>query len=382
VSYGSAPAGSCAQRGAEGLSPGQASAYEAILRWYADAPLDLEFYLAGYAGTGKTTMAVRLVLEMGLRTCVAAYTGKAASVLRAKGLGQASTIHSLIYEKIPDTEPPRWIRAPLSPLADARLLVVDEVSMISDDIADDLRAYGKKILVLGDPGQLPPISGAGAFTRREPDVFLTEIHRQAAESPVLRMATAARTGAPLEPTDDERARIVKLGKAAILKGAARGQVICGTHRSRWGATKLIRDEHDMLTLNPREGERVICRRNDRELGIYNGMLGTVEEWYELDDYDLYRFAVRMDDLDEVIDVISDPTLFREHAEGRAEPSRYRRGVQLFDFGYVITCHSAQGSEWPEVTIIDDSASFREEASRWLYTAVTRASDRVTLLRRT
>jgi len=89
----------------------------------------------------------------------------------------------------------------------------------------------------------------------------------------------------------------------------------------------------------------------------------------------------MDDLDEVVDVVVDPALFREHAEGRAEPPRYRRGVQLFDFGYVITCHSAQGSEWPEVTIIDDSGSFREDASRWLYTALTRASERVTLLRR-
>ena len=326
-------------------------------------------------------MAARLVREMGLRTCVATYTGKAASVLRSKGLGQASTIHSLIYERIPGTEPPRWVRAPMSPLADARLLVVDEVSMVSDDVADDLRAYGKKILVLGDPGQLPPISGAGAFTRREPDVFLTEIHRQAAESPVLRMATAAREGRPLEPANDDRARILGLGKAAVLGGAARGQVICGTHRSRWGATKLIREERGALTLNPGEGERVICRRNDRELGIYNGMLGTVEEWYELDDHDLYRFSVRMDDLDEVIDVMVDPTLFREHAEGRAEPPRYRRGVQLFDFGYVITCHSAQGSEWPEVTIIDDSGSFREEASRWLYTALTRAAERVTLLRR-
>ena len=362
------------------LSTGQKRAYEEILRWYADAPAQ-EFYLAGFAGTGKTTMAARLVREMGLRTCVATYTGKAASVLRSKGLGQASTIHSLIYERIPGTEPPRWVRAPMSPLADARLLVLDECSMCDAEIADDLRAYGKKILVLGDLEQLPPIRGQGAFTNRSPDYTLTEVHRQALDSPVLRLAGQARRGEALVASDDNRARIIPLGKAAILEGAARGQVICGTHRSRWGATKLIREERGALTLNPGERERVICRRNDRELGIYNGMLGTVEEWYELDDHDLYRFSVRMDDLDEVIDVMVDPTLFREHTEGRAEPPRYRRGVQLFDFGYVITCHSAQGSEWPEVTIIDDSGSFREEANRWLYTALTRAAERVTLLRR-
>ncbi len=368
------------------LSNYQEQAINKIIAWYQNA-LSQEFYLAGFAGTGKTTIAVKLVQDVGLRTCVAAFTGKAASVLRSKGLGQASTIHSLIYERIPGTEPPRWVRAPLSPLADARLLVVDEVSMVSDDIADDLRSYGKKILVLGDPGQLPPIHGAGAFTRREPDAFLTEIHRQAAYSPIIRMANMARRGISIEPAGvwrDKRstaeATIAKLGRSAILEGSARGQVICGTHRSRWGATRLIREAmYDAPTPYPREGERVICRRNDRELGIYNGMLGVVEEVYDVDD-EYWRLRVRMDEGD-AVDVVVDPALFREHAEGRAEPPRYRRGVQLFDWGYCITVHSAQGSEWPEVTIIDDSASFREEASRWLYTSITRAQERVTLLRR-
>ncbi len=366
------------------LSSGQQAAIDAILRWYADVA-DQEFYLAGYAGTGKTTIASRLVGDMGLRTCVAAYTGKAANVLRAKGLRQASTIHSLIYERIPGTEPPRWVRSPMSPLADARLLVVDEVSMVGEDVADDLRSYGRKILVLGDPGQLPPIRGAGAFMRRVPDVFLTEIHRQAANSPVLAMATLAREGKPLEPAaDGERARIAKLGKTAVIEAAAHGQVICGTHRSRWGATGLIRKDKGHLTVFPKMGERVICRRNDRDLGLYNGMLGVVVETYYSHDDDVedhLSFRVKMDDLDEPVDVVVDTTLFREHVTGRLEPPRYSRGTQLFDYGYVITCHSAQGSEWLEVTIIDDSGSFREDRDKWLYTALTRASERVTVLRR-
>lgn len=361
------------------LSPAQLEVATSVQHWFHKG-LAQEYYVAGFAGTGKTTMAAQVASELGVRTCVATFTGKAASVLRKKGLGQASTIHSLIYERIPGSEPPRWIKSQLSPLADAHLLILDECSMVPDDIADDLRSYGRKILVLGDPEQLPPIRGAGAFTCRPPDVFLTEIHRQARESPILRMATAAREGKSLDQeTDGDRARIARLSVDEVL--SARGQVICGTHRSRWGATKLIRENLGYRTTSPEVGERVICRRNDRELGIYNGMLGTVEEWYEADDHDLYRFAVRMDDTDEVVDVVSDPTLFREHAEGRLDPPRYRRGVQLFDFGWVITCHSAQGSEWPEVTIIDDSGSFREEARRWLYTSLTRASERVTLLRR-
>jgi exodeoxyribonuclease-5 len=363
----------------EGLSADQVGAASGFYRWYADEPTQ-EYFVNGEAGTGKTTIATQMVRKLGLRTCVAAYTGKAASVLRKKGLSQASTIHSLIYEPLPGSNPVQFIRAPLSPLADARLLVLDECSMCDLEIANDLRAYGKKILVLGDLEQLPPIRGQGAFTNRPPDYTLTEVHRQALGSPVLQLAGQARRGEALVAPDDDRARIIRLGRAAILEGARMGQVICGTHRSRWGATRLIREERGFSGISPEPGERIICRHNDRESGLYNGMLGVVEEVYDLDE--MWSMRVRMDDLDGALDVLVDPTLFREHEYAqRGEPPRYRRGVQLFDFGYVITCHSAQGSEWPEVTIIDDSGSFRDEASRWLYTAITRASERVTLLRR-
>ena len=362
------------------FSETQLNALRAILEWYTKGRTQ-EFYLAGYAGTGKTTIAAHLIQifeKVGRRVCVATYTGKAASVLRRKGIGQASTIHSLIYQRVPGTEPPQWELAPLSPLVDAKLLVVDEVSMLGEEMTDDLRSYGKKILVLGDPGQLPPIHGLGAFTSREPNVMLTEVHRQAAESPVLAMATAARLGQPIDEKSDPLARVAQLTKTEIVE--AKGQVICGTHRSRWGATKLIRQSLGFVG-SVHAGERVICRRNNRERGIYNGMLGTVEEVWTEPDEPYWSMAVRMDDLDYPVEVLSDRTLFMEHSQGRSSPPAYGRGIDLFDFGYVITVHSSQGSEWPEVTVIDDSASFGEDRDRWLYTALTRASEKVTVLRR-
>lgn len=263
-------------------------------------------------------------------------------------------------------------------------VLVHNCSMCDYSIAEDLRAYGRKILVLGDLEQLPPIQGQGAFTARPPDYTLTEVHRQAAESPVLRLAGAARRGTRLEDTlaeGDDRARIIRLGRRELLEAAERGaQVICGVHRSRWGATKIIREHFGFRSGFPESGDRVICRRNDRELGIYNGMLGTVLEVYDADNWRV-NFRVRMDDTGEELDVWSDATLFREHTEGKLKPPLYQREVQLFDFGFVITCHSAQGSEWDEVVIIDDSQRFGDEARRWLYTAITRAAERVTLLRR-
>ena len=360
------------------LSPTQTAALDEIYAWLA-RPHDLEFYLAGYAGTGKTTLAAQLIAEARARVCVATLTGKAASVLRRKGVGQAQTIHSLIYRPIEGTDPIEWGLAADSPLAYAQLLIVDEISMVGHDLADDLRSYGKKILVLGDPGQLPPIRGQGAFTSREPDVFLSEIHRQAAESPILRLATMARLGQPIPPSEDPAARVTPLTFNEVL--AAPGQLICGTHRARWAITRRVRECDGVI---PVAGERVICRRNNHNLGLYNGLLGTVVEVLDdgsNDDEGRPFLSIKMDDLDAPIVTRVELTPFLEHADGIRRPHLRRRGVELFDFGYVLTCHSAQGSEWPDVTVVDDSSAFREEASRWLYTALTRASERVTLLKR-
>lgn len=375
------------------FSPVQVEAIKAFVRWLSEEP-SREFYLAGYAGTGKTTMAGWLIGHlggMGLRLPVGAFTGKAAAVLRRKGLSQAGTIHSQIYTPIEGSNPVRFELTDDSPFATADLITIDEVSMLGEDLAADVRSFGRKILVLGDPGQLPPINGAGAFTNRKPDVFLTEIHRQAAESPILRLATRARLGNVPEWSDDPAARVTKLTWSEVDQ--AKGQLICGTHRARWAITERVRKNFNFDGMWPMTGERVICRRNDRDSGLYNGMLGVVEEDLGLEDElggvtlgdeeSVYRrYRVRMDDLRSPVEVLVDPTPFSEHrVKARLPTQRYQRGVQLFDFGYVLTCHSAQGSEWPEVTIVDDSTAFREDRWRWLYTAVTRASESVTVLRR-
>lgn len=357
----------------------QAAALAAIRAWYRDARAPQEFYLAGYAGTGKTTLAGVLIAELGVRAVTATYTGKAAHVLRRKGVS-ARTIHSLIYEPVPGSEPVEFRLAQESDLGEADLLVLDEVSMVSDDVADDLRSFGKKMLVMGDPGQLPPIRGAGAFTRRRPDHFLKEIHRQAAGSAILRVATAARLGEPLEPAAGAGAAIRRANLEDVLRPDY--QVICGVHRVRWDVTRKIRQSRGIDADLPTEGERLLCCRNRREAGLFNGAIGTAASDASVTHTARHvRFRVRMED-----EAASQPILaclvpFREHREGPLTPAPYDRDVDLFDFGYVLTCHKAQGSEWPNVVVIDDSGSFRADRARWLYTAITRASDDLILLRR-
>lgn len=378
--------------GSEGLlnsfSDGQRDAVRSILRWYAEDP-SRELYLAGEAGTGKTTIASWLINHLsdaGLDVLVGAYTGKAAAVLRKKGVSQAQTLHSMIYRSIADSNPLRFEAAIDSPLAHADLLVVDEVSMVGRDLAADLRGYRRKILVLGDPGQLPPVGdGIGAFTNRDPDVLLTEVHRQAAESPILRLAYRARRGQEIGWSDDPRAVVAPLSFGALLKESDEAQVLCGTHRARWAVTRRIRERRGFSGLLPQPGERVICRKNDHGLGLYNGMLGEVLE--VLDDgsndvEDRPYLRIKMEDLREPVETLVHRDPWLEHEAGRRlNPPFHQRGVQLFDFGWVLTVHSAQGSEWDSVVVVDDSSAFGENRWKWLYTAITRASERVTLLRR-
>src|SRR5882724_7414266 len=185
-------------------SAAQAAAVRSIVDWYPRAkrmalPTDQEFYLAGFAGTGKSTTANVAIGELRTHCKVGvvrtgAFTGKAAHVLRKKGVHNAQTIHSMIYrlDEDPETGELRFRLAIDGPASEADLIVLDECSMVGEQMARDLRSFRKPILVMGDPGQLPPVNGAGAFTNRTPDVFLTEIHRQAAESAILRIATLAR----------------------------------------------------------------------------------------------------------------------------------------------------------------------------------------------
>ena len=163
-------------------------------------------------------------------------------------------------------------------MRDAALIVLDEVSMVGDDMARDLLAFGKPILVLGDPGQLPPIKGEGAFTKAAPDVMLTEIHRQAGESAIIRLATMARQGLPI-PYGEHDAYVWKMPRLGVapeqmLRG---GQVICGRNATRIQLNIAMKRAAGFDGVYPtgehRDGqlEKIICLKNRHDLGIVNGM---------------------------------------------------------------------------------------------------------------
>ena len=385
--------------GVVNLSDEQCRAIRAVEDWYANPNKRQFFYLAGPAGCGKTSIAKELAIP---GTLFAAYTGKAAHVLRDKGCDGARTIHSLVYRptirshqhlrtlrsKLKELEPgtaeycateldieeecdrlkqPAFARNEESDVRDAPLIVIDECSMLSGRIVDDLLSFQVPILVLGDPFQLPPVKGAGFFTNREPDFELTEIHRQAQGSPVLRLATQIRLGEQVE------ADTIKISEVTSQHILDHDQVLCGTNKRRKQVNQAVRRYLGTTSHLPQPGDKLVCLRNNSELGLLNGQQWTTIDCTDLDD-------------DQVNLVISDGELqqsviaWKHYFEDREnELSGWvARDAQSFDYAYAMTVHKAQGSQWGSVLLVNESDRFRPHHRQWLYTGITRASERVTV----
>jgi exodeoxyribonuclease-5 len=423
------------------LTPKQAAALHAAKNWFENSAEHQQvFSIAGYAGTGKSTIVKFLVDDLGLdddEVLYGTFTGKAAFVLRRKGT-PCRTIHSLVYRvheaneqkiaaareelealerqageltgvertladaqiqslrtEIKDMRRPRFGLNEESPVRDCRMLVLDEVSMVGPEMEADVLSFGKPVLVLGDPGQLPPIKGAGAFSRREPDVMLTEIHRQAAESAVIRLATMARRGEAI-PYGQHDQFVWKMSSRNVtpeqlLRG---GQVICGKNATRFALNNAMRRaagfNGSALPTGP--GEKVICLKNDNALGLLNGMFVELDGIERFDEERL-RAAITTEEGELIggkdkkgkankLPIYVGHFLDHEKFDPERDERDWRIKRRLIEvtFGYAITCHKAQGSQWENIVVIDDRwGRGREDRSRWLYTAITRAESGLVIL---
>jgi len=414
--------------------PQQQQAIDKITDWFADDSRQI-FRLFGYAGTGKTSLARHIVDQLGLqRVSYGAFTGKAAYVLRTKGCEGASTVHSLIYQPVEKVrahlnelraklaevgdleraelladikreqakaDSPDWILREESELEFTSLLVLDEVSMVGEQMAKDLLSYDCKVLCLGDPAQLPPVDGGGWFINAPADHLLTEIHRSALDSPVTRMATAIRDSEPgrrdygVPGRDGDSGRINRLTVAELL---AFDQVLVGRNATRWQAVHLLRALRG-LSGPPQRGDRIIVLANSSEAEVFNGQQFEVLDTAPADREDRHRLLVRDDEgLERWLTTWA--CGFKD-LEGEKTAKREGRGtIVAATFGQAITTHKSQGSQWPKVLVIDESsvfygAAYREHAKvagpevaaieghvngrRWLYTAITRASHQAVIV---
>lgn len=337
---------------------------------------DLVFSVQGPAGSGKTTLAKRLA--EGRKVLYGAYTGKAASVLRKSGCVGASTIHSMIYDtKVDDDGKFHTFKKPYSPIQNADFVIIDESSMVDEDIGADLLSYGKKILFLGDNNQLKPPEGMGFLQNMPIDFLLTEIHRQADDSPIIQLAHDVINDIPL--------KYGTYGTSSITSGIDDNMfldhdiVIVGKNDTKDALNKHIRQLKGFYSRYPMIGEKLICLKNDKNLGIYNGMICTVVKVNKPKRKDFLNLTVKSDDNpNHIVPVDVHISFFNENVQKPFYKALF--GTQHFIFAYAITAHKSQGSQWENVLIIDESHIFRDEKKNWLYTALTRASNKVTLVR--
>ena len=363
------------------FSPQQDQALKAVAAWHKDASKRRGtqlFRLFGYAGTGKTTLARHIAEGIDGNVIFAAFTGKAASVLRSKGCEDASTIHSLIYRsKESKAEEPTFVLNRKSDVGHAKLVIIDECSMVDEELGNDLLSFGVPVLVLGDPAQLPPVKGGGFFTEHEPDVMLTEVHRQARDNPIVRMSMIIREGGRLERGVFGDSRIIDKSGIDAAQIMAADQVLVGRNETRRKFNKRIRELHGFHDIYPAKEEKLVCLRNNRQKGLLNGETFTVKLVGERTG-GLVKLRVANESGEGVTTRV---TVLSEFFEGRGEevPWQMRRHTDEFDYGYALTVHKAQGSQWDDIVLFDESWAFREHAQRWLYTAVTRAAKTLTVV---
>lgn len=365
------------------FSPEQDAALLAVDAWLKDKPgrgAPQVFRLFGYAGTGKTTLAQHVASHIDGSTRFCAFTGKAALVMRERGCPDASTIHSLIYKpQSSSEEAPNFFLWDEAPAGKASLIVVDECSMVDEELGRDLLSFGVPILVLGDPAQLPPVSGGGFFTNSAPDIMLTQVHRQAADNPIVRLSMDVREGRGLVPGRYGESEVVEMRELDPECVTDADQVLVGRNVTRRNYNMRLRELKGFAGDLPAAGDKLVCLRNKRQKSLFNGSLWTVNEQAVSNRKQIITMRLTPEEagLFNKVKVSVRPECFRGGIEDLDWSIRKR--YEEFDFGYVLTVHKAQGSQWDEVVLFNESFAFQETRDRWLYTGITRAARKLTVV---
>jgi exodeoxyribonuclease-5 len=361
------------------LTDEQNQAVKLIKDWYRNNTKKKHtFVLAGIAGSGKTTIIRNIIDDLGLdeySVRYAAFTGKAAMVLRSKGL-DASTIHSLIYipYEVYDEHGDPQIKFVLSDKlrdSNVKLICVDESSMIGSGIKEDLESFGIPILYIGDHRQIPPVSNDQINLMNNPDYKLETIHRQAYDNPIIYVASLARTGQFIKygAYGDKVQKIhrVDLADKNLIKAT---QILCGKNVTRTRLNSYVRSMLKRESTYPEADDKLICLKNNNESGLINGMTGFCTS------YNTKRHM-----LDFICDEGNPYKNLRVYPEifVGTKPERYQKTIEQFDFGYSITVHKSQGSQYEKVILFEVFLGDKEFHDRWVYTGITRAIDKLIIV---
>lgn len=384
------------------LSPEQDNAYKKARQWLSGTlnrskPI---FTIGGYAGTGKTTLLGALAADLcrDRKIAFCSFTGKAASVLEkslsANGVSPAycGTIHRLMYRPVID---PRgnvigWATAEA---LDYDLIVVDEASMVSPAILEDMQGFGIPILAVGDHGQLPPVGEDSTNLLDDLDARLEQVRRQAMDNPVIALSVVIREGGDWRTfvknsTDPKLVYLDQMEAVPYVMDEFKGfvdrpmsddpLVLCATNRTRGLLNKAARSglaTEECLV----ESERVVCLKNAYLSGMLlaNGFRGKVTSIGSARSMNQIKADVIFPDQDielrQGIMVREQFGLETNIFQNNSQLNRPRVDGLLFDYGYALTVHKAQGSQAERVILYVERFGSADDFRRWLYTGVTRCT---------
>jgi exodeoxyribonuclease-5 len=348
--------------------------------------------IAGYAGTGKTTLVKYIIEALNLgqdQVAFACFTGKASLVLQQKGI-PATTLHSLLYISYLNREGSFTHVAKKELEFDYKLIVIDEISMVSNDILEAAKQHGIPIIALGDIGQLPPIGADNGLLQR-PDIMLTEVLRQEAENPIIKLSMDIREGKALQKQKNDSIMIID--KTDLVDGmfSWADQVLCGYNETRTAINNQIRRGLGYTDFVPSVGEKIICLKNywntssdKQKLPLINGSIGFVDTVHFATDKEvILDFAP--DYADDVFKRLNTDLMpfqgkppQNQWVSGRGKRPKMR-DIKTFDWAYAITTHKSQGSQFGKVLVFEEKLNELNH-KKWLYTAVTRAIDKIIIVR--
>ena len=367
--------------------------------------------IAGYAGTGKSTLVRYIIDALDIeedRVCHCAFTGKAAEVLKKKGNKNVATLHRLLYEHIPRPAG-GFFRKP-KPFIDYDVIVVDEVSMAPKSLMELLFKHQVYVICLGDPFQLPPIDkDEDNHLLDNPHIFLDEIMRQEEDSEIIQLTMKIRNQEPIDYFNVNEVKIIPYSdlNTGVLQWG--DQILTATNAKRQAINNQMRALQGR-TGEPVDGDKIICLRNywdDSSLNgdaLINGTIGILQNsfqtWREIPRFvqsNIRKFDVLVGDLvvPETNDVYQMTEMDRQmiitgekccdwrlsYKLGKLRPKYGEIVPKEFTYAYAITVHKSQGSEWPKVVVLEEKFPFdKVEHARWLYTACTRSSEKLVLVR--
>lgn len=392
------------------LNNGQKQALKIAIKRYKDG----EKYtcISGPAGSGKSTLIKFIIAALNLpedKVGYATFTGKAAQVLKSKGCKNAITLHKLLYKALPKGDG-TYMFVPKDTLdEDFQLIVIDEISMVSITLWNLLLKYGVHVLCLGDEAQLPPImADEDNHVLDNPHYHLTEIVRQAKESEIIRLATHIREGNPISTFAASNQQVMIINKADLMTGHYlwADQILCAKNETRNTLNAQMREILQYPADKPTTNDKVISLRNHWDYlsmdgnPLTNGCIGTLKQFETKNlwvpyyihegpiatlkatfstcgDEDVYRSV----SIDYKQLITGEKTLTPAQEFNMNRNKKTPNAPFDFAYAYAITVWKAQGSEFAKVLLFEENFPFDKiERQKYLYTGITRASERVVVVK--